>query len=85
MLGGETIAQTGDRLTIPRCRFLRPKAIAAIASLDFVCYFAVVECVTFIAVSPPVGSIKTAKNFVRFDTVGVLDGPEEIVPQRSGA
>jgi hypothetical protein len=64
MLVGETIAQTADRLTFPRYRFLRPKAIAAIAYLDFDCYFAVVECVTFIAVSHPVGSIKTAKNLV---------------------
>jgi hypothetical protein len=32
-----------------------------------------------------VGSIKKAKNLVRFGTVGVLDGPQVIVPQGQGA
>jgi len=32
-----------------------------------------------------VGSIKKAKNLVRFGTVGVLDGPQVIVPQGLGA
>jgi len=32
-----------------------------------------------------VGSIKKAKNLIRFGTVGVLDGPQVIVPQGQGA
>jgi len=32
-----------------------------------------------------VSSIKKAKNLVRFGTVGVLDGPQVIVPQGQGA
>jgi integrase len=32
-----------------------------------------------------VGSIRKAKNLVRFGTVGVLDGPQVIVPQGQGA
>jgi len=31
------------------------------------------------------GGIKKAKNLVRFGTVGVLDGPQVIVPQGLGA
>jgi hypothetical protein len=32
-----------------------------------------------------VSSIRKAKNLVRFGTVGVLDGPQVIVPQGQGA
>jgi hypothetical protein len=32
-----------------------------------------------------VGGIKKTKNLVRFGTVGILDGPQVIVPQGQGA
>jgi len=34
---------------------------------------------------PQAGGIKKPKNLVRFGTVGILDGPQVIVPQGLGA